>query len=307
VKRIILILVLLAVAALVWWRAAPYLGDILGYGTESEDLGEPTGEFVAPTQSPNSEYDPDEPIRENSAPASARESKEELVARILKERYPDPKFPPFDEVAATWGSQTPESVLPDRVRLADAVVLREINGASLLGISSIKAGGEAQPLRVTGSQLTIASLGHSSIQGEVPVAKTDLQNGIRRRYEARCEAIFDRVDAMRERAAQRLPLLHTLKERFADGPWHDSDDPVFEIVKASIRAGAAGPVSVGDVKHIFDDSFVRFESGKLANGNFQTFTVYFELDGAFGPAPWESLAVQTGRDTIIWLEPVPEL
>ena len=301
-RNAILILVLLVALGAAWWYAAPTVAELLREPNENGVSAMPI-DIVPPTTGPDHPTPEAQPIP--SPPEPAQESVEERVSSILNKRYPTQEFPAFDELLASWG-KIPETAFPDRVRLAERQVIRNIEGANLLGISVIAAGGEAKPVRLEGSQLTVASLADESMQTEVSVSQTDFNSRIEERYQEFCQAAQDRLNAMRSRAAAMLPKLNDRERRLADGAWHDSNDPAFEKLKANIITGASGAAALEEAKHFFDNGYVRHEAAELEGASYSTYTVYFEVNTIFGFVPYEALAVRTNRGKWVWLDPIPQ-
>lgn len=306
-NRFVWILLLLGVLAFVWWRAAPHLGDmIFGPQTSNESEAgteEPDPEKVSVTPHPKPEFAP-EPEPEPDRP-DPKKTVEEQIAEIVAERYAEPDFPTFEEIEASWNGQIPEAALPNRVRVAERLTLRETSESGVLAISVIQAGGEARPVRVSGSQLTIASLAQPALEAEIAIAKTDLPAALERRYEEYCEAVRKRLASLRKQATKRLGEVQRPDKAFGQGPWHDPDDEVFARFKEEIAAGKAGAVGLEHAKHFFDPGFLYFETGPLEGRSFPAITVFFEVPGPFGPMPHESYAAITSRTEIVWMNRVP--
>jgi len=167
-----------------------------------------------------------------------------------------------------------------------------------------------KPMRLTGDQLTVASLANPAMNTQIPVEKTDFKQRIEARYNQFVEAKTKDVEAKRARARQivaddpsKLAAL-TGKGAAPAAPVGDSGDPRFSPVKASLTAGEAASVTLEEAT-----SFVWNGSEKVGGefaGSYDTVTVHFSVATIFGRFPVEYKALLRGGRVHAWIDPVTE-
>ncbi len=297
----ILIIVVAIVAG--WKVARPHLQQIVDdfYNVELTD---------SPQQQPVEETRatlPRQPQAPSSAPpsqsptATNAEPLDDLIERLVQERYPDPKIRPFDAVVGDW-SALPKGAYPQRVSLNETLKLRYQEEGKLLATSVIFSGGHAKPVLLTGQQLLVASLGDERMRSDVPVMQTDFKSRVERHYHSFVEEVNRRVELMRQSDTALLKARGDLSDRIRRFEnWDQPSSSTIEVIKAGIARGDAGKVDVAAAKRFIANGDEEFEIGDL-RGAYTTVTVYFETETAFGVEPTGVKCVMRPGKVARWIK-----
>lgn len=318
------LLVVCGLAAAAWFFYDPYVRPLVERFTGaapmsddnrviSESTTSPQPKPVAPTPTSTSPATAS-PKPSNTAattppsPKPAAQPLSELDA-ALELKYPMPEIIPLLTIVDQWRN-VPANAYPPEVTATETIPFQLVINGQVVGSSNVAPGTPLKPMRLTGDQLTVASLANQAMNTQIPVAKTDFKQRIEARYNQFVETKTKEVEAKRARARQivaadpsKLAAL-TGKGTAPTATAGDSGDPRFAPVKASLTAGEAASVTLEEAT-----SFVWNGSEKVGGefaGSYDTVTVHFSVATIFGRFPVEYKALLRGGRVHAWIDPVTE-
>jgi len=317
------LLVVCGLAAAAWFFYDPYVRPLVERITGAAPMSD-SNRVIIETKSVSStatisttsiESVPIQPVQKiqtsNPAPkppVAATKPLSELDA-ALELKYPMPEIIPLLTIVDQWRN-VPANAYPPEVTATETIPFQLVINGQVVGSSNVAPGTPLKPMRLTGDQLTVASLANQAMNTQVPVAKTDFKQRIEARYNQFVETKTKEVEAKRARARQivaadpsKLAAL-TGKSAAPTATAGDSGDPRFAPVKASLTAGEAASVTLEEAT-----SFVWNGSEKVGGefaGSYDTVTVHFSVATIFGRFPVEYKALLRGGRVHAWIDPVTE-
>jgi hypothetical protein len=315
------LLVVCGLAAAAWFFYDPYLRPLVERFTGAAPMTDDNPVIAESTTSPQNKPVEPKPAKVAStkpadttptttaAPKPAPQPLSELDA-ALELKYPMPEILPLLTIVDQWRN-VPANAYPPEVTATETIPFQLVINGQAVGSSNVAPGTPLKPMRLTGDQLTVASLANPAMNTQIAVAKTDFKQRIEARYNQFVEAKTKEVEAKRARARQivsadpsKLAAL-TGKGAAPAAPAGDSGDPRFAPVKASLTAGEAASVTLEEAT-----SFVWNGSEKVGGefaGSYDTVTVHFSVATIFGRFPVEYKALLRGGKVHAWIDPVTEV
>lgn len=243
-----------------------------------------------------------------AAPAKAPEAAKSPLDLALEKKYPMPEIAPLLSIVEQWRN-VPPNAYPTEVVAAETVPFQLVVNGQVIGSSNVAPGTPLKPVRLSGDQLTVASLANPAMSTVVPVDKTDFKQRIEARYNQFVETKTKEVEAKRARARQVVAsdpskMAAVTGEGGAPPPPGDAGDPRFGPVKASLTAGEAASVTLEEARSFHWNGTERI-GGEYA-GSYETVTVHFEVATIFGRFPVDYKALLRGGRVHAWIDPVTE-
>lgn len=243
-----------------------------------------------------------------AAPATAPEAAKSPLDLALEKKYPMPEIAPLLSIVEQWRN-VPPNAYPPEVVAAETVPFQLVVNGQAIGSSNVAPGTPLKPVRLSGDQLTVASLANPAMSTVVPVDKTDFKQRIEARYNQFVETKTKEVEAKRARARQVIAadsakMALVTGEGVAAAPPGDEGDPRFAPVKASLTAGEAASVTLAEARSFHWNGTERI-GGEYA-GSYETVTVHFEVATIFGRFPVDYKALLRGGRVHAWIDPVTE-
>jgi hypothetical protein len=310
--------------AAAWFAYDPYLRPLVerftGAAPMTDDNPVITGSTTSPQTKPaqpkptNTASTTATPKPTNTPPSTAPSPKpapqplSELDA-ALELKYPMPEIIPLLTIVDQWRN-VPANAYPPEVTATETIPFQLVINGQAVGSSNVAPGTPLKPMRLTGDQLTVASLANPAMNTQIPVAKTDFKQRIEARYNQFVAAKTKEVEAKRARARQivsadpsKLAAL-TGKGAAPAAPAGDSGDPRFAPVKSSLSAGEAASVTLEEATSFVWNGSERV-GGEFA-GSYDTVTVHFSVATIFGRFPVEYKALLRGGKVHAWIDPVTD-
>lgn len=317
-KKILLLLIVGAVAA-AWYFYDPYLKPYTGSYVERvketiENAGEPDdkppGEGGQTVQKPN-----EEPVPHDKPPmkkpeekvvdkGQAEETQLSEIDALLEKRYPMPDIRPLLEIVDNW-RQVPPKAYPKQVTIKQRVAFQLVVDGQAVGASVAVPGTLVAPLGLDGETLQVASLANQSMKSQLPVDQTDFKDLVQNHYDEFVVNIRNQVHSNRAKAKKNLVANPEIYKNFgkAEEGWDDPNDPLFELVKASLAKGEVKAVQLNEAKQFRWNGSEKINGDKY-QGTFDTVSVKFEVNTIFGVFPNEfKCLVQAGR-VVGWIDPL---
>ncbi|MDF1755435.1 MAG: hypothetical protein P1U89_21785 [Verrucomicrobiales bacterium] len=283
------------------------VGDLLGSDNAIIASDSSSAANSKPTKSPSAK--PPKPERKTSSapaakPAKKSEPPKSEIDQLVEERYPMPTILPLAEITKNW-SAVPAKAYPAQVLASEPVPFTLMINGQAAGSTKVPVGTPMKPVQLVGDQLTVASLVNASMQTQIPVEKTNFKQQIEKRYNDFVTYKTNQIADMRSRAKKALlaqpDRLASLRN---SGPGDASDDPRFNVVKASIQRGEAHPANLDEATSFKWNGSERV-SGEI-DGTYDTVTVHFEVSTIFGKFPTDYKCLLQGGKVVGWIDPITQ-
>jgi hypothetical protein len=260
---------------------------------------------AVPTAAPAKAVPSAPAVAKTAAPVAAPPAPKSELDLLLEEKYPMPTILPLMTIVDQW-RQVPPKAYPAEVVASVPISFQLVVNGQSVGASTVAPGTPLKPLRLTGDQLSLASLVNPTMNAVLPVEQTDFKQRITKRYEDFVAAKTAEVNAKRAKARQVIAADPGRLAALKGGPLPTgpTDDPRFTPVKESLRRGEAASVTLEEAVsfHWNGNETVK---GDFA-GAYETVSVHFEVATIFGKFPVEYKALLRGGKVFGWIDPITQ-
>lgn len=294
----IIFAVLIAVLGSSWLFFEAEIREYLGWPKveEVEDVEEEEG---GPSEERPERVPSERPKVTDQADGEVEPTKEEVIQRIVSERYPDLPAKSFSEQFPSL-DKIPAAAFPDRIQTQKEVAFYRRSGNAVLSASRVKEGGFVRPQEILpDGQLVVSSLADQGMTAMIPLSETNLVEKATERYEDSLRRAQERIIEMREADASDLRSDSRLFRRVTSesGVWSESliDPPLVDSLFTKLD-----PEVFSIVGH-YELGRKRIQVSERSGVYTVTLFLVQGMDDGFGPYYWRVQSLKATGGVIEWL------